>query len=144
VVTLDSAALERFARAREADFVVLFGSSARGESSPGDVDLGVWTERPATSLELARDLTRELGRGDLDVVALAPAGWLLWQEVARDGIALYEARPGRFRAFQLEATLRGWDADVWRRRTRLTTFPPGKPTLMLPGPCRSGGSTSAV
>jgi len=116
VVALDTERVVAFARENEFSLVVLFGSLARGKAEPRDVDLAVWPRSPRSTPELGAALARELRRGDVDVISLPEAGWLLWQEVARDGQPLYEVRPGRFREFQSEALRRSWDAGVWRRR----------------------------
>lgn len=117
MVALDTERVVNYAKKHDFSLVVLFGSCARGTAEPRDVDLAVWPRQRSSTPDLGLALARELRRGDVDVVALPEAGWLLWQEVAREGIPLFESPSGRFRAFQLEALLRSWDASVWRRRT---------------------------
>lgn len=113
--------LARTARQERLSLLVQFGSTARGAENAADLDLGLlgeagWdTPRPDGLWERWR---RSLERGDLDLVWLPEANWLLCQRVAREGQPLYEDRPGRFREFVLAAHFRSLDADVWRCRQK--------------------------
>jgi len=113
--------LSQTAQAEGLSLLVQFGSTARGEENPRDLDLGLlgqagWdAPRPPGLWDRWR---LELERGDLDLVWLPEANWLLCQRVAREGRPLYEDRPGRFRAFLLAAHFRSVDAEVWRRRQK--------------------------
>ncbi len=101
--------------------LVEFGSTARGAERPRDLDLALlsgdgWlSERPE---DLWARWSQALGRGDLDLVWLPNAGWLLCQQVATRGRLVFESRPGQFRRFQIASHLRSVDAGVWRRRSR--------------------------
>lgn len=116
---LDVARLVDFACAHDLEFVVLFGSRARGCGRPdSDFDLALMPEgwdSPMGQLEVAMALSQTLGRGDVDTTWLPRASWLLWARVARDGQLLYEKRRGAFRSFQSAAVLEASDSDHWRR-----------------------------
>lgn len=121
VLTQDlSERVARMANDLELDFVAVFGSTARGRPEPGDLDLAL---SPCSALArpprtLWRDWAHELMRGDLDLVWLPSASWLVQQQVAFHGRPLFERSPGKFRDFYLRAILRSADSDTWRRRER--------------------------
>lgn len=74
-------------------FAVLFGSFARGSANDdSDIDLAV-DLGGEDDLALARDLSLALGR-EIDVVDVSRATIPLLAGIVRDGIILYEARPG--------------------------------------------------
>jgi predicted nucleotidyltransferase len=74
----------------------LYGSQARGEAQPhSDVDIAVYLDPEApdrTSFgldaDIAADLMRALGRGDVEVLILNRADPVLYHRVLRDGIRL--------------------------------------------------------
>ncbi len=102
------------------ELVVLFGSTAQGKASPRDLDLAL-SPRASGAIkpdDLWSDWAKDLGRGDLDLVWLPNASWLVHQQVARHGTPLYQASPGRFHDFCLRAALRSASSDPWRRRER--------------------------
>ncbi|ODT74147.1 hypothetical protein ABS71_06035 [bacterium SCN 62-11] len=106
----------QLAQARDWQLVIGFGSRTRGQSRPGsDFDLAVLRgsgQHSAEGLELA------LGERNLDLTWLDEASWLMWAEVARDGVALFESSQGLYDEFVVQATLRKWNSEVWRRRDR--------------------------
>lgn len=98
------------------EFLTLFGSRSRGGAhAESDYDLAIMAGPGHRQID---GLLAALGPGEVDVVWLEDASWLLYQEVARDGQTLYERRPGSWAEFCSEARLRSWDSDVWRHRTR--------------------------
>jgi uncharacterized protein YutE (UPF0331/DUF86 family) len=118
VSCLEQPALEEFARAHELEFIALFGSRARSQEGPAsDWDLALmpraWQPEPAG---LSAALCERLARGDLDVVWLPQAPWLLAWQVGRDGRPLYERQPGAFHQYALAAGLRRALSRVWQQR----------------------------
>jgi predicted nucleotidyltransferase len=74
----------------------LFGSVARGQAQAhSDLDVAVYVESEALtrpgfglSAEIASELSRALGRDDVDVVILNQASPLLYRCVLKDGVRL--------------------------------------------------------
>ncbi|MEW6280440.1 MAG: HepT-like ribonuclease domain-containing protein [Candidatus Eremiobacterota bacterium] len=118
MAALDDRAVADFARQQGLDFVVLFGSRATGRArESSDYDLAIMPgsgERNRDAVE--RRLVRRLRRADLDLVWLPHAGWLLASRVAAQGRLVNESRPGRFRRFAVQATLRRADSRIWHER----------------------------
>jgi len=84
--------------------LVLYGSRARGDAhDASDWDLG-WLGAPELDApSLVTELVRLLDTEAIDLVDLARASGKLRFDVARDGVVLFEDRPGRFEDFQLAA-----------------------------------------
>ena len=104
-IDLARLAAEGFA-ARHAgvDLVVLFGSRARGDFSPGsDWDIAFSSTGPIDSLAVRLDFTDALGSDAVDLVGLDAASALLRYRVARDGVPLFERREGAFARFWMQA-----------------------------------------
>lgn len=77
--------------------LALYGSRARGdEHAASDGDFGYLADRSIDPLPLAASLRDAVGSDDVDVADLSAASALLRNAVARDGVLLYEASPGRF------------------------------------------------
>lgn len=75
------------------DLVVLFGSGARGSlESASDLDVGALGSEDAIE-RLAADLPLLVER-EVDAVDLRDPGLPLLREILRDGVLLFEARPG--------------------------------------------------
>ncbi|HXH06270.1 MAG TPA: nucleotidyltransferase domain-containing protein [Vicinamibacterales bacterium] len=92
--------------------LVLFGSRARGDAGPdADWDLAYLADSAFDPDALLADLAETLGADRIDLVDLARAGGQMRYRVARDGRVLYEAEPGGFRRFQLEAVLFWCDVE---------------------------------
>ncbi|HVQ76775.1 MAG TPA: nucleotidyltransferase domain-containing protein [Candidatus Binatia bacterium] len=88
--------------------LVLFGSRARGDARErSDWDLGYLADEGFDPDALLLDLVNDLGTDRIDLVDLARAGAQVRFRAASDGRALYEAEPGVFGAFWIEAV------DFW-------------------------------
>lgn len=88
---------------------VVFGSTARGEADPGDLDLGLLFERdvrPGLAFEgrLAKAAERQL-----DLVFLDTAPPLLRFEIARDGQVVHAADDEVWVDFKSRAMSDWWD-----------------------------------
>ncbi|NWF94523.1 MAG: nucleotidyltransferase domain-containing protein [Candidatus Thorarchaeota archaeon] len=86
------------------DFIVLFGSKARGDSGP-DSDTDIALSVPAlTSTERSRLrllLTAEFNGPNVkvDIVTVEDVNWSLRFRISRDGVILYERKDGLWNAF---------------------------------------------
>lgn len=110
---------ERVGQELECRLVVLFGSAARGEARrPEDVDLAILGTGPLDAVAVTNRFIRELGIQDVDVSDLRRADPLLLAAVARDGVPLYEARPGEFARFHSLALRRYFDTRKFRDAER--------------------------
>jgi uncharacterized protein YutE (UPF0331/DUF86 family) len=113
--------LDALARKYELDFIALFGSTAR-DGRGRDVDLAVMPRELGFSVErrlqLYDDLCSAMAPTPVDLAWLPNASWLLSWQVARDGRALWETRPGQFESFRQAAYWRRVDSGGWRRLER--------------------------
>lgn len=107
-------AAERLAGDFDLRMVVLFGSAARQDPRPGDVDLAVLGPDRIDAVELTNRLAVLLARNDVDVVDLRGVDPLLMMLVARDGIPLFEQGPGEMASFTSLATRRFADTEKFR------------------------------
>jgi predicted nucleotidyltransferase len=108
------------------ELVVVFGSVMRGQARPdSDVDIGVQGGGFWGQLDIGTDIGRRVDK-DPHVVDLATASeWLRFQ-IARDGVSLFEGKPGVWTEFKAQAMLRYWEvapiialtADGVRRRLK--------------------------
>lgn len=88
--------------------LLLFGSRARGDAQEGsDWDLGYLAREGFDPDALLLDLVNALGTDRIDLVDLARAGAQVRFRAAGDGRVLYEAEPGLFGKFWIEAV------DFW-------------------------------
>lgn len=94
--------------------VVLFGSAARQEQDPRDLDLGVVGSGPLDVVAITNALTRALGTQSIDVTDLRRADPVLLALAARDGRALFETEPGVFAQFVSVAARRFADTRKFR------------------------------
>jgi predicted nucleotidyltransferase len=111
-------AAERIGRESGYRLIVLFGSVARGEPRPEDLDIGVLGREPLDAVALTNRLVRELGVQEVDVCDLQRADPLLTALVARDGIPLHEESPGEFARFASLAVRRYADTRKFREMER--------------------------
>ena len=100
------------ARQRGLTLLVLFGSRARGDAAAhADWDFGFLSDGVVDPLTLMAALAAAVGSERVDLVDLARASGLLRYRVARDGVLVYEARPGIFDRFRFEAARFWYDAE---------------------------------
>ena len=117
-------AVRPIAEEYEARLVILFGSLARGDERPGDLDLAVRGDAPLPLVDLTNELIRALQYQQVDLTDLMVADPVLLMMVARDGIPLYEATPGAFAHFHSLAARRFADTAKFRavERARIRQF----------------------
>ncbi len=94
--------------------VVLFGSTARQEPDPRDLDLGVVGSEPLDVVAITNAVIRALGMQSVDVADLRRADPVLLALAARDGRALFEAESGLFANFVSVAARRFADTRKFR------------------------------
>jgi predicted nucleotidyltransferase len=94
--------------------VVLFGSTARQEADPRDLDLGAVGPQLLDVVAITNALIRALGTQSVDLTDLRRADPVLLALVARDGKALFEAEPGLFDQFTSVAARRFADTRKFR------------------------------
>ena len=100
------------ARQRGLTLLVLFGSRARGDAAVhADWDFGFLSDSAVDPLTVMAALADAVGSERLDLVDLARASGLLRFRAARDGVIVYEARPGIFDRFRFEAARFWYDAE---------------------------------
>lgn len=100
------------ARERGLTLLVLFGSRARGDAGiHADWDFGFLSDSSVDPLTIMAELAAAVGSERLDLVDLTRAGGLLRYRAARDGVLVYEARPGTFDRFRFEAARFWYDAE---------------------------------
>jgi predicted nucleotidyltransferase len=84
--------------------LVLFGSRARGHAHVGsDWDLAYVAPPTFDAEELRLRVAAALGTDEIDLVDLAHGSALIRMKVASEGRPIYEASPGAFRSFAIEA-----------------------------------------
>ncbi|CAN5757524.1 hypothetical protein BH23GEM10_BH23GEM10_12160 [soil metagenome] len=98
--------------------VVLFGSVARADTRPRDVDIALLGDEALDLVALTNRLTRRLGSQRVDLVDLRTADPLLMALIARDGIVLHESAPGEFDRFASLAARRFADTAKFRADER--------------------------
>jgi predicted nucleotidyltransferase len=110
-------AADAAARHPALDLLLLFGSQARGEAhGASDWDFG-FLSRPGLDVEqLLADLVTATRSSEVDLVNLDRAGGQLRMRAARDGVVVYESRPGAFADFAFEAASFWCDAEPVLRR----------------------------
>ena len=109
------AAAEQVGGGVGARLVVLFGSVARGDPA-ADIDIAVLPARGETldCVAVTNKLIQALSVQAVDVSDLSHAEPVLMMVVARDGIPLYEAKPGEFASFTSLAARRFADTRKFR------------------------------
>jgi hypothetical protein len=103
---------------------VLFGSLARGDRKPQDVDIAVAGRGLLDRLKLTNDLIQALHYQHIDLCDLTIANPVLLMLIAREGIPLYEQTPGEFDRFCSLAMRRFADTKKFRdvERARIRDF----------------------
>lgn len=111
----ESGSLATLCRRHGIDLMVLFGSLARGESDPADVDVAI-AAGPQIRLDLLRllqDLYELTEYEDFDVIDLDRAGPIAKERALVGARVLYQGSPGAFANRQIAAVLERIDtADM--------------------------------
>jgi predicted nucleotidyltransferase len=94
--------------------IVLFGSTAREEPEPRDLDLGMLGSDTLDVVAITNALIRALGTQSVDVTDLRRADPILLALAARDGKPLFETEPGLFADFVSVAARRFADTRKFR------------------------------
>ncbi len=111
-------AIETLARKYGLDFVVLFGSRARGRTHrESDIDIAVISRGAVDRARLSMDFAEIFKQGNTEVINLANASPTLMYSVSRDGKLLYEKEPGAYLAWRVYAA-KIWMDTEWFRRLR--------------------------
>lgn len=118
------AAVRRILASRDdVELGIVFGSTARGSTTPrSDVDVAVLGGN-ADTLGISAALSRELGR-DVQVVRLEDAGIPLLESIIEDGLMAFERTRGTFATWRSRTLMdleidRPWFArqrDAWLKR----------------------------
>lgn len=111
-------AAEAVGREAGCRLVLLFGSAARGERAPGDLDIGVLCDEGPDPVALTNRFIRALRAQTVDVTDLRRADPLVLMLAARDGVPLYERRTGEFARFTSLAVRRYADTRKFREMER--------------------------
>lgn len=108
------------ARERGYRLVVLFGSTARREANPRDVDLAVLgpVDADLDLLEATTAFTRALGTSAVDIVDVRTSNPVLLMSAARDGVPLFDATGSAFAEFWSLAMRRYADTKKFRDLVR--------------------------
>lgn len=99
------------------ELLVLFGSSARQEAEPSDVDLAV-RFGPGVAGDLLSVLDRlyaQVGYEDFDLLDLRRAGPIAQDRALSGGRLLYQAAPGLFANAQIAAMMQRLETAEFRR-----------------------------
>lgn len=106
------------AKKHSLDFVVLFGSHARGHThEKSDVDIAVISREKLDIIALMMDLYDLFKREDVEVVNLATASPTLCRAVSRDGVLLHETTAGAYSKWRLYSH-KIWMETAWLRKIR--------------------------
>ncbi|MCI0433394.1 MAG: nucleotidyltransferase domain-containing protein [Gemmatimonadetes bacterium] len=110
---------ERLGRSEGYRLIVVFGSAAREEAVPGDLDLGIKGDSSLDMLAATNTWVAALGFQHVDLCDLRRADPLVAMVVAQSGVPLYEASPGEFDRFVSLAVRRYGDTEKLREQQRL-------------------------
>jgi predicted nucleotidyltransferase len=116
----ESGELDELCARHRVRILTVFGSAARGEPNPRDLDIGVMFEPDADPdyLAVVNDLI-DLTRTDtVDFVHLNRGGPVIRERALVGSIGLYESEPGALAKAQVAAVLERMDTD-WMRRLDL-------------------------
>ena len=102
------------------DLLTVFGSAGRGEPDPGDLDIGILTERGADFglFEFVTDVIELVELEQVDVAHLNAAGPLLRERALIGSIILHESEPGMWARASTAAVMERLDTE-WLRRLSL-------------------------
>lgn len=112
--------LRTLCRRHDVVLLTVFGSTARGERDPRDLDIAVLTSRKACvdMLGLIDELVDLVGTEKIDVVNLDAAGPLLRERALVGAIVLHEEDSGIWARTSTAAVMERMDTD-WMRRLGL-------------------------
>lgn len=97
--------------------LVLFGSRSRSDSSiHSDWDFGFLSQYPQDALAVSAEISRLAASDRVDLADLSRAGGLLRYRAARDSVLVYEAEPGFFDRFRMDAARFWYDAGPVLRK----------------------------
>ena len=116
----ESGELDAFCRKHHVRILTVFGSTARGEPNPRDLDIGIMTE-PGTDFDIFRavyELMVLAGLDAVDVAHLNRGGPLIRERALVGSIPLYESEPYALAREQTRAMVQRMDTD-WLRRLDL-------------------------
>lgn len=85
--------------------LTVFGSAARGEAAPQDLDVAVLYQRDGThdDLRTIEAITDLAGTDQIDLLVLDRASPTARRNAVVPAVALYESEPGAFAQFQMAA-----------------------------------------
>ncbi len=112
--------LERVCRSHGVDLLVLFGSAARAEGEPADLDVAYRFARDHAGgvLALLDDLASLAGTSKIDLLDLGRAGPVARERALVGVVPLYQATSGLYAKAQMAATGERMDT-AWLRRLDL-------------------------
>ena len=112
-----SGALDTLCQRYGVVLLTVFGSTARGEPDPGDLDIAVLTAHGANLdlFGLVTEILDLVGLDKVDVVHLNVAGPLLRDRALVGSVILYEGMPGTWARASTAAVMERLDTD-WLRR----------------------------
>jgi predicted nucleotidyltransferase len=101
------------------ELLVAFGSTARGEDAPRDLDLGVrFADSDPDVLSFLDSLGRLADTSVIDLLNLAAAGPVAKERALVGSVLLFEQAPGTLARAQIAAMMERMDTD-WLRRLDL-------------------------
>lgn len=112
-----SGVLDGFCRRHGIRVLTVFGSAARGEPDPGDLDVGVLTE-PDGSLDVGAAVAELAALADfegVDLVHLNRGGPLIRERALVGSLGLYESEPAALANAQMAAMAERVETDPMRR-----------------------------
>lgn len=97
--------------------LTIFGSTARGESTARDLDVGVLTEQGTEldAIRLITELTELTGTDRIDLAHLNRGGPLIRERALVGSVGLFESSPGALAAAQTGAIAQRIETDPMRR-----------------------------
>lgn len=112
----ESGELDELCARHRVRVLTVFGSTARGEPNPRDLDIGVLFKPDANPdyLEIIADLM-ELTGANVDFVHLNRGGPVIRERALVGSVTLYESEPGALASAQLSAIGERIDTDKMRR-----------------------------
>jgi predicted nucleotidyltransferase len=116
----ESGELDAFCTKHHVRILTVFGSTARGEPNPRDLDIGIMTE-PGTDFDVftaVYELMVLTRVDDVDVAHLNRGGPVIRERALVGSVPLYESEPYALARAQVAAVLERMDTD-WLRRLDL-------------------------